>query len=171
MYNSISVIYYYNKMKLKKAELVTKYNELEKSNKDLEQNLQNLKKWNQETLNSNSAICKELETLKTNYNALKLDRDQLYATLSNNVDLNNYHELKKERDILYNLYEKLKAELENISKYKVGDTPEEVTKDIDYVLQDLVDERDKLKEECDNMKSKLTRVSKAVHSHSDDDYY
>ena len=110
------------------------------------------------------------QTLKSMYDDLQKDRDDLYTTVNNSADQNNYYMLKKERDELYSIYVKVKDFVEN-EHYSVSDNLTESINDIEECLDNMKLERDELKEKCEYSENKLYRINRTMNpSYYDDDY-
>ena len=146
-------------MKLKNAELTKKY-------ESIQNQYENMKSQNdflRNSLDQYKNLHMEIQTLKANYEALKIDNGNLHLALSDKDEQKHYYELKKERDTLYSIYEKLRTHINEWVSYTIGNTPEELLKNLDSELYGMESDRDRLKEKCDNLEKKLDRINNAVN--------
>jgi len=146
-------------MKLKNAELTKKNTELTKQY----ENLQSQNEFLKNSLDQYKNIHMELQTLKANCEALIIDNGNLHLALADKDEQKHYYELKKERDTLYSIYEKLRTHINEWVSYTIGNTPEELLKNLDSELYGMESDRDRLKEKCDNLEKKLDRINNAVN--------
>lgn len=151
------------KSELKKSDPEQKYKDLDEQVNIIKQQKEYL-----EMMNQFINLEKEHKQLNVEFTTLKQERDILHNIVQQNPQYNECYELKKERDILFKLFEGIKY---NLTLLKAERTQEELLEGLNQHFIDIADERDILKKECADLKYELDRIRKAIHSHSDDDYY
>lgn len=138
---------------MKKADLTKEYNKLVYDNGILRTKVEALEK-NQISYQ----IINEIDKLKKDLAKVIEEKDTLLKIVNENPGNKEYLELKKERDILYDIFKITQENLNELCNYSIGGDPEDLLKGLEGDFCDIKNEMYNLREKCEKMESKLDRI-------------
>lgn len=138
---------------MKKADLTKEYNKLVYDNGILRTKVEALEK-NQISYQ----IINEIDKLKKDLAKVIEEKNTLSKIVDENSGNKEYLELKKERDILYDIFKITQENLNELCNYSIGGDPEDLLKDLEGDFCDIKNEMYNLREKCEKMESKLDRI-------------